>query len=157
MNISDIKNTYINSGFTWTPHLEELMQMYAGKKFFHPHHHPLVKEDVETSFYDPSTVHVGTDTRDIYLTSKELGEEVAHVGWSNNSNVDLLLSVSGRLVGFVEDMLFSWSDDPAPNWRPSIEQILLGVGAKKIADLEMDDDADSEAITKEYNEKMNQK
>lgn len=157
MNISDIKDTYISSGFTWTPHLEALMHMYAGKKFLHPHHHPLVKEHVETSFYEPSIIHAGIECRDIYLTSKELGEEVAPVGRNNNSNVDLLLSISGRLVGYVEDMLFSWSDAPAPNWRPSIEQILLGVRSKKIADLEMDDDADSEAITKEYIERMNQK
>lgn len=146
MDISDIKKTYTDSGFTWTPHLEEFMQTYAGKKFLHPHPHPLVKEKVEAIFYKPSLVRAGTECGSNYWASKFLEEEVAHVGLCNNSNVDLLLSVSGRLVGFVEDMLFSWSDDPAPNWRQSIEQILLGVGAKKIAEFEMDDDSDSEAF-----------
>jgi hypothetical protein len=56
--------------------------------------------------------------------SEQLQEEVAPVGDCNAAHIDLLLTETGRLVGYAECMLLRWGE--SAQWRQSASSLLRG-------------------------------
>lgn len=156
MNIEHIKQVYIQSGFEWHPHLNDFMQHFGGKEI--EYLHPLSKEFTKARLYRESQVLWGNESRGIYLGGRYLGESVTPVGDAEDGYVQLLLSISGVLIGFATDNIVSWSNEPAPNWRDSMERMLRGVeDGKIVATMEMEDDPDWDEVIKQIMEEDDDK
>ncbi len=120
------KQMYLENGFRWTSHLEEFCNEYGGREIDYPH--PFTGEMVNTRFCIPETVRVGRKYGQYETTVNHLGEEIAPVGECSNGNIELLLTESGRLIGFADYMLLSWSaEGEHDNCRASLARLLQGI------------------------------
>lgn len=112
---------YRKNGFFWNAHLEDLVAEYGGRKISYPH--PRGAGDCVAMFCGEDDVELGfSHYEDL---SRHLGERLAYIGHCHAAHVDLLLTESGRLVGYADGLWLRWGD-PAQSWKESLQRLLNG-------------------------------
>lgn len=120
------KQMYLENGFRWTAYLEDFCNEYGGREIDYPH--PFTGGTVKARFCIPEPICVGRKYGQHETTVNHLMEEIAPVGECSNGNIELLLTESGRLIGFADYMLLSWSaEGECDNWRASLARLLQGI------------------------------
>lgn len=131
--LQEYKSLYIEYGFQWSRHLESLVRDYGGQELEYPH--PRAKTPVKARLCHIPLIKISRYCGQIEMACDFLGEEIAPVGDCSDGNIELLLSESGRLFGFRDYTLYSWSFSDAPNWQISLSNMLLGNEPEILADI----------------------
>jgi hypothetical protein len=114
------------NGFFWNGELRDLVIEYSGKEI--TYRHPKTGSDQLARFIRPVQINVGRFNSPYDAVTEHLHEEVAPVGDCNGAHVELLLTETGRLVGFADSMLLRWGEESA-HWRLSASSLLHGFEA----------------------------
>jgi hypothetical protein len=123
MNTDSYRALYMLNGFFWNGELGDLVVEYSGKEI--SYRHPKTGSDQLARFIRPVQINVGRFSSYYEAVSAQLQEEVAPVGDCNAAHIDLLLTETGRLVGFADSMLLRWGEESA-KWRLSASSLLRG-------------------------------
>jgi hypothetical protein len=129
MDVEFYKTLYLTSGFFWNNNLSEFVSEFAGKETTYPHHKTRISQIAR--FCLPDLIKVGRSYGQHELTVKYLGEEIAPVGDCNCMHIELLISETGRLIGFADYLLLRWGNDGV-DWRSSMKSLLDGSEAFEI-------------------------
>jgi hypothetical protein len=125
MTIETYKQLYLSNGFLWTIHLEDFVRELAGQEFDYPH--PQTGDSVRALFWHPKLIQVGHSYGQHQKTEEFLGEEIAPIGECSDGNIELLLTKTGRLIGFADYLMLAWdSDTSQASWKTSLERLLAG-------------------------------
>ncbi len=112
------KRLFVRHGFYWSDELCNFVNEYS--------------THTELSFFDnsdqinllkPAYIKLGVQYGAYDATSKYLQQRVAPVGDYHGMDVELLLTETGRLIGFCDYLLISWGNQ---HWSTAISMILSG-------------------------------
>ena len=127
------KSVYKRHGFFWNIELKQFVQEYGGKKI--EYKHPKSGLILYANFCFPEIIR-GTEIPgrnfDYYVSAaKYLGEDVVLVGNCAQDQIELLLTETGKFIGFDEYTLIRWGTDDF-GWRSGVRNLLNGVAATEI-------------------------
>ncbi|MFO1484518.1 MAG: hypothetical protein U1F71_14250 [Verrucomicrobiaceae bacterium] len=126
---------YTDSGFVWSKALEDFCRQNDGREMWYPHFR--TGDSVLARFCVTELILVGRKHGQHEIVSKWLGEEFAPVGDCSDGNIELLLTVSGRLIGFADYMMLAW-DNPncASTWQQDLIHLLRGMEPRTLGIIE---------------------
>ena len=132
MNTDSYRALYMLNGFFWNGELRDLVVEYSGKEIMYPH--PKTGSDQLARFIRPVQINAGRFSSRYEDITQYLKEEVAPVGDCNAAHIELLLTETGRLVGFAGSMLLRWGGEGIL-WRQSVPALLRGMEPAVIGQL----------------------
>ena len=130
---TDIQRAYLDNGFFWNENLSAFATEFADKELTYPHHK--TGKLMKARFFPTGIMSVNREKAKYELTSQFLKEEVAPVGHCNDDHIDLLLTCSGKLIGFADYLLLRWGHE-SEDWRSSLAKLLAGDAPLNLAILE---------------------
>lgn len=129
IKIEEIRSFYLQKGFFWNDELEEFAAAYAGKEILYLHPKSGKTKVVRLFVADGFMMDRTYGAYD--ATVNFLGEEIAPVGDCNGHYIELLLTKSGKLIGFADYLLLRWGSDDL-KWKESLALLLNGAEATQI-------------------------
>jgi hypothetical protein len=129
MKSESIQSLYLHKGFFLNEELADFMKAYAGQEISYPH--SFTGSTCTARFFPPTASFCERSYGPYELTVAYLGEEIAPVGDCDSEYVELLLTKSGKLIGFADYLLLRWGSEDL-KWRESLALLLKGVKATRI-------------------------
>jgi hypothetical protein len=123
MSSDELRETLIANGFKWTAPLEEAARLY-GVQVIKYRRFREVPDTME--FFSPPLIIHSKRAHGIYDDMRRFtGEEIAPIGTCERRHVDLMLTESGRLFGYADNLMLTWGP-PHADWKVSLARLLAG-------------------------------
>ena len=122
---------YLAYRFFWNVNISELLTRFGDKEIDYT-----LKDgrSLRARFRVEAYVKLGAGYGQYMEISRVLGESVAPVGDCHNGQIELIITESGKLFGFHDYLLLTWTVDQS--WSSSIDALLSGNPCQQFAMIE---------------------
>ena len=120
-NLSEFKQACLANGFHWNLAVEEFISEYGGKKIVYSD--PTKGSNRTANLGDLTYLDTGAKSYEDF--SRFLGESVIPVGDCHARHIELLLTESGKLMGFADGIWLRWGL-AEELWVTAVKRLLAG-------------------------------